>query len=130
MRAAAPPILLVVTLLAACAAQPPASLQSAAAVGLGSASAGLCSALAALPDTAGAARTFTNFAHAELHVLAAEERLDRSLQAAILQAMQQVEADIEQGGSAASLLTDLTTLKGWTDESLQALGEEVPACAS
>lgn len=122
-------MLLAAALLSACASQPTV-LPSATAVGLGSASAGLCSALAALPDASAAARTFTNFAHSELHVLAADERLDRSLQAAILQAMQQVEADIEQGENAASLFTDLTTLKGWTDESLQALGEEVPACAS
>jgi hypothetical protein len=129
LRDASPPMIIALALLAACSAPPAASLSSTAAVGLSSASAGLCSALAALPDTTAAARTFTNFAHSELHVLAAEQELDRSLQAAVLQAMLQVEEDIRQGSGAASLFSDLTTLKRWTDESLQALDVEVPACA-
>jgi len=94
------------------------------------ASAGLCQALGDLPDTRAASRTFTNVAHAQLHVLAADQRLDRSLQASVLQTMQQVEADFSQGVGAGVLYGDLDALKTRTDQALQALGEEVPACDS
>jgi hypothetical protein len=126
----APAVLIAVlaaALLAACAPTPGGS-GAAAADGLASASAGLCSAMVALPDTGEAARAFTNLAHDELHVLAADERLDRSLQAAVLQAMQQVESDLSAGSGAGVLLPDLDALKHWTDTSLEALGEEVPSC--
>jgi hypothetical protein len=113
--------------LAACA---PAPIWSGVPVadGLPRASAGLCSAMVALPDLDEAARAFTNLAHDELHVLASDGRLDRSLQAAVLQAMQQVESDISARSGAGVLLPDMDALKHWTDTSLEALGEEVPSC--
>lgn len=118
---------LLAALIAGCAPNPSGS-GAAVADGLASASAGLCSAMVALPDTDKAARAFTNLAHDELHVLAADERLDRSLQAAVLQAMQQVESDISAGSGAGVPLPDMDALKHWTDTSLEALGEEVPPC--
>lgn len=115
-------------LLGACGAtETPGAMVSQ---GLVQASAGLCQALGDLPDTQQASRTFTNVAHDQLHLLAADERLDRSLQASVLQTMQQVEADLSQKAGAGVLYGDLVALKDRTDQALKALGEEVPSCGS
>ncbi len=98
--------------------------------GLVQASAGLCQALQGLPDVDASARDFTNRAHDQLHLLAADHRLDRSVQASVLQAMQQVEADYGQSVGAGVLYGDLQALKDRTDVALRALGEEPPACAT
>lgn len=103
---------------------------TAVSSGLVQASAGLCQTLGDLPDLEAASRTFTNVAHDPLHTLAADRRLDRSLQASVLQAMQQVEADFSQSLGADLLHGDLRTLKDRTDQALAALGEDPPTCAA
>lgn len=118
----------VAALLGACGTGPTPG--ATASHGLVQASAGLCQALGDLPDTQAASRTFTNLAHDQLHRLAADQRLDRSLQASVLQAMQDVEADFSQSVGAGVLYGHLGALKDRTDQALQALGEEVPSCGS
>ncbi len=80
------------------------------AVGLDAASSGLCQAIAALPDRAGAERAFTNLAHDHLHDLAADPRLDRSLSAKVLEAMQAIEVDFSRPSDVAVLTGDLAVL--------------------
>jgi hypothetical protein len=98
------------------------------AIGLSASSAGVCQAIAALPDPAAAERAFTNVAHDSLHGLAGDPRLSRSLSARVLEAMQKVEADFSQTPDVASLSGDLAQLRASADAALQALGEDVPAC--
>jgi hypothetical protein len=111
----------------------PAASASATTIGaaLGSAasSSGVCEAIDALPDESAAERAFTNVAHDALHGLAADPRLDRSMSARVLEAMQKVEADFDRAPGVAVLTGDLTALRASADEALQALGEAVPACA-
>jgi hypothetical protein len=114
------------TIVGGCGAQ--ATPGAAVSHGLAQASAGLCQALQGLPDVEASARDFTNRAHDPLHQLAADQRLDRSLQATVLQAMQQVEADYSRSVGAGILYGDLQALKDRTNVALRALGEEPPAC--
>jgi hypothetical protein len=99
--------------------------------GLTAASAGVCQAIVALPDVAAAERSFTNVAHEALHGLAAEPGLDRQLAAAILEAMQKVEADFGQSPppDVAALTGDLTSLHDSADRALVSIGETAPPCA-
>jgi hypothetical protein len=101
---------------------------SQSALGLSVSSAGVCEAIAALPDRAAAERAFTNMAHDALHGLAGDPRLSRSISARLLEAMQKVEADFSRTPDAALLSADLAELHASADSALQALGEEVPAC--
>ena len=98
-------------------------------LGLSASSAGVCQAIAALPDLSTAERTFTNVAHEALHDLAADPRLGRSMSAHVLEAMEKVETDFSQSPDVAVLTDDLTELRASADAALQALGEEVPPCA-
>lgn len=97
--------------------------------GLPASSSGLCLAIAALPDITAAERAFTNLAHEPLHGLAADPRLDRSISARILEAMQTVELDFKRSPDMATLTDDLAGLRASADTALQALDVAVPACA-
>lgn len=99
------------------------------ALGLPASSSGVCQAIAALPDVSAAQRAFTNVAHDALHGLAADPRLDRSMSAQVLEAMQIVEVDFTQTPDDAVLSEDLANLLAVADAALGDLGEEVPACA-
>jgi hypothetical protein len=118
-------VLLSACSLAAGASQTP--IQSA--LGLPSASSGMCQAIAALPDLTAVESAITNLAHEALHSLAADPRLDRPVSARILEAMENVEADFSQTPDVAMLSADLAELRAATDAGLRALGLEVPACA-
>ena len=98
------------------------------ALGLLTASSGLCETIAALPDISAAERTFTNRAHEALHTLAADPRLDRSVSARLLEAMEKVHTDFDQASDAAILTGDLGQLHASADAALAALGMEAPAC--
>jgi hypothetical protein len=102
---------------------------SQGALGLLTASSGLCETSAALPDTSAAERTFTNRAHEALHTLAADPRLDRSVSARLLEAMEKVHTDFSEASDAAVLTEDLGRLHASADAALEALGMEAPACA-
>ena len=122
---------LITLLLAACL--PAASLSatpgaSATAPGLSASSAGLCRAIAALPSASLAERAFTNVAHEALHVLAADSRIDRTLRARILEAMERVEADFSAPADPAVLADDLADLQGSADEALRSVDVQVPPC--
>jgi hypothetical protein len=101
---------------------------SKSAVDLSASSAGVCEAIAALPDPAAAERAFTNVAHDALHGLAGDPRLSRSISARVLEAMQKVEVDFSRTPDVALLSADLAELHASADSALLALGEEVPAC--
>jgi hypothetical protein len=101
---------------------------SQSALGLSASSAGVCEAIAALPDPVAAERAFTNVAHDALHGLAGDPRLSRALSARVLEAMQKVEADFSRTPDVALLSGDLAELHVSADSALQALGEEVPSC--
>ena len=116
-------------LLSACSPAVSASATPSAPT-LGLAASGVCAAIVALPDRSGADRAFINLAHAALHDLAADPRLDRSTAARVLEAMQKVEADFSQSLGVAVLAKDLATLHASADAALQALGAEVPICTS
>jgi hypothetical protein len=130
IRSLVGPVLIAMAPLTACAAQPSDSVQSIVPSGLSAASAGLCDALAALPDAQAAERSFTNGAHDALHALAADDRLDRSMAAGVLEAMQRLESDLDQAADTDRLSDDLHALKDSTDTALQSVGEEVAACDS
>jgi hypothetical protein len=100
------------------------------APGLPASSSGVCQAIAALPDVAAAERIFTNVAHAALHLLAADPRLDRSMSAGVLETMQKVEADFRHSPGVAVLTDDLANLHASANTALIAIGEEVPACVA
>lgn len=70
-----------------------------------------------------------NVAHAALHLLAADPRLDRSMSAGVLETMQKVEADFRHPPGVAGLTDDLASLHASANTALNAIGEEVPACA-
>jgi hypothetical protein len=93
---------------------------------LTAASAGLCRAIAALPDTAAAQRTFVNSAHAALHALAAAPGLDRSIAAGVLESMQRVEGDFATIATQKTLTADLQDLTTKADAALRAIGQ-IPA---
>lgn len=82
-----------------------------------------------LPDRSAAKRAFVNLAHQALHDLAADPRLDRSMSARVLEAMEKVEADFSRSPDVGALTDDLAKLLAAADSALRALGEEVPACA-
>lgn len=88
----------------------------------------MCQAIVALPDVSAAQRAFTNVAHDALHGLAADSRLDRSMSAQVLQAMQRVEVDFTQSRDDAALGNDLANLLAVADAALRTIGEDVPAC--
>jgi hypothetical protein len=94
---------------------------------LQAAAAGVCSAIAALPDAGAAERTFTNDAHEALHALAAAPGLDRSVSARLLESMEQVEADFE-GGLSGNLGDDLGALHAAADAALAGIGQGGFAC--
>jgi hypothetical protein len=100
------------------------------APGLAASSSGVCQAIAALPDVPAAERIFMNVAHAALHDLAADPRLDRSMSAGVLETMQKVEADFRHPPGVADLTDDLASLHASANTALNAIGEEVPACAA
>lgn len=121
----------VVLLLTACSvvvSSPAGSSQSATATGLAASSSGLCQAIAALPSASLAERAFTNLAHEALHALAADSRINRSLRARILEAMERVEADFSESPDVAVLADDLTALQASADAALRTL-DRVPPCA-
>jgi hypothetical protein len=121
----------VITLVvSACApAMSASATPSRPALGLPASSAGVCQAMAALPDVSVAEHAFTNVAHDALHRLAADPRLGRTLAARVLEAMQKVEADFSRSSDAAALVGDLGELQTSADTALRAIGEEVPGCA-
>ncbi len=101
---------------------------TAPALGLDSASSGLCDAAAGLPDRVAVERAFTNDAHDALHLLAAEPRLSRSISGRVLETMDRVEMDFDDSADPAVLEADLAALGTATDEALGVLGIDVPAC--
>ena len=121
-----------VMVLAACdaATTPGASNGSpaATAAGLSQSSAGVCAAIAALPDAAAAERAFDNSAHEALHGLAADPRLDRIASAAVLESMERVESDFAEPSGTQALAADLATLLEAANRALRAIGEAAPAC--
>jgi hypothetical protein len=120
----------IVLLLGACSPAVSASpTPSQPALGLAASSSGVCEAIAALPDRSAAKRAFVNLAHEALHDLAADPRLDRSMSARVLEAMEKVEADFGQPVDVAVLAGDLAAIHAAADSALQSLGEDVPACA-
>jgi hypothetical protein len=130
-RAVRPTAFGMALLLSGCSLAPGSSAPpNAPASVLVAASSGVCSAIAALPDRAAAERAFTNLAHAALHALAADARLDRSLAARVLETMQKVETDFSQSAGATLLGGDLAQLEAAAVAALSALGQEVPACAA
>ncbi len=90
----------------------------------------MCQAIAALPDVAAAERIFMNVAHAALHLLAADPRLDRSMSAGVLETMQKVEADFRHSPGVTVLADDLANLHASADSALKAIGEDAPACVA
>lgn len=123
------PIIAMTTLLLACSPTGSGSdTPSQSVLGLSVSSAGVCEAIAALPDPTAAERAFTNVAHDALHGLAGDPRLSRSMSARVLEAMQKVEADFSRPPDVAVLSGDLAELHASADSALRALGEEVPAC--
>jgi hypothetical protein len=119
-------------LLTAClpaASLPGTAAASATAAGLSASSSGLCQAIAALPSASLAERAFTNVAHEALHVLAADSRIDRTLRARILEAMERVEADFSAPADTSVLADDLAALQGSADEALRSVDVQVPPCA-
>jgi hypothetical protein len=97
-------------------------------VGLSASSTGVCQAIVALPDLSAAERAFNNLAHAALHGLAADPRLERALSARVLEAMARVEADFSRSADAATMTEDLTELRMSADAALRALGLDAPSC--
>jgi hypothetical protein len=119
----------IVLVLTACApAAGTSAVPGQAGSGLTASSSGVCQAILALPDAAGAERAFINVAHQALHGLAADNRLDRPMSARVLETMQRVEADFSEATDAPSLGVDLAALQAAADAALRAIGEEVPAC--
>ncbi len=96
--------------------------------GLTLSSSGVCQAIIALPDAAAAELAFINVAHQALHGLAADNRLDRTNSARVLETMQRVEADFSRAPDSPSLGVDLAALRAAADAALRAIGEEVPGC--
>ena len=118
-------------LLASCAQGDAISTSAGASGGLTPAATGVCSALAALPDTAAAERAFTDDAHDALHRLASAAGLDRSLAAPVLETMQRVEADFSTAPAspdASRLAIDLASLHAAARAALISLGSPVPGC--
>lgn len=111
-------------LLAACTAT-----SGSSPAGLVAASAGVCHAIAALPDMTKAQRAFDNEAHEALHALAADARLDRAMAAGVLESMQRVEADFAQATGPDALGRDLSALLEAADDALAEIGQAVPGCS-
>jgi hypothetical protein len=119
----------VILLVTACSPAANASATpSRPAPQLAASSSGVCKAIVALPDPSAAERAFINLAHAALHRLAADPRLNRPSAALVLETMQKVEADFSQPPDVAVLTTDLADLRAAADAALQSLGVFVPPC--
>lgn len=101
-----------------------------AAIGLGAAVVGLCSATATLPDIEGSRRAFVNQAHDPLHALAADPRLTRTAAASVLEAMNRVERDLDTAATAEVLAMDLGALAFAGRAALVELGIRVASCAA
>lgn len=91
-------------------------------------SAGLCHAIAGLPDPATVKRTFTNEAHDGLHRLAADGRLTAPIAARVLETMQRLEADLAASPPPPAISGDLIDLKAAADAALHTLGVEMSTC--
>jgi hypothetical protein len=89
---------------------------------------GLCDVRDA-PTAPAASATFYDRTHQELHVIAAatEER-DRAKAASLLEAMQRVEAELEQPLLPAGFSADVETLVGATRGALASIGLDAPGC--
>lgn len=128
---------LLAAVLVACASgqgssTPDSSLASDPPIGgasLSEAATGVCLTIAALPDAHGAEDTFANDAHEALHALAAADRLDRSLAARLLEAMELVEADFEAESADSTLRADLDALHTATSDALAGVGTAAPPCS-
>lgn len=121
----------IAVVVSACSpAAAPSSSRGSPAAGLPASSSGACQALLALPDVSAAERAFTNVAHDALHRLAGDSRLDRTLSARVLEAMERVEVDFRQPPAPQVLHDHLAGLREAADAALQALGENVPPCAA
>jgi hypothetical protein len=92
--------------------------------------AGLCAALAALPDRSAAEQAFINVAHDPLHRLAADPRVDRALAADVLETMQAVEVDLGRSAPVDVLREDLGALRTATGAAVAAIGAPDPGCAT
>jgi hypothetical protein len=92
---------------------------------------GLCRIAADDPSDPGAASAeFFDHVHEELHVIAAAvQSQDTQVAARVLQAKEQVEADLEASSLPPSFPDDVRALLDATRSSLQTLGLEVPACS-
>jgi hypothetical protein len=89
---------------------------------------GLCDVRDA-PDAPAASATFYDRTHQELHVIAAatEER-DRAKAAALLEAMQRVEAELERPLLRGGFSADVESLVGATRGALASIGLDAPGC--
>jgi len=89
---------------------------------------GLCDVRGA-SSAAAANATFYDQTHQELHVIAAatEER-DRAKAAALLEAMQRVEAELERPLLRAGFSADVESLVEATREALASIGLDAPGC--
>jgi hypothetical protein len=89
---------------------------------------GLCDVREA-PSAPAASATFYDRTHQELHVIAAatEER-DRAKAAALLEAMQRVEAELERPLLPAGFSADVETLVGATRGALASIGLDTSGC--
>jgi hypothetical protein len=89
---------------------------------------GLCDVRDA-PSAPAANATFYDQTHQELHVIAAatEER-DRAKAAALLEAMQRVEAELERPLLRGGFSADVESLVGATRGALASIGLDAPGC--
>ncbi len=82
-------------------------------------------------DPAGAASTFENDVHQELHVIAAAtETVDRTAAGALLQTKERVESDLAEDLLPTSFGADVDALIAATSRALQAIGLGAPACGA
>jgi hypothetical protein len=89
---------------------------------------GLCDVRDA-PDVPAASATFYDRTHQELHVIAAAtEEQDRAKAAALLEAMQRVEAELERPLLRAGFSADVEGLVGATRGALASIGLDAPGC--
>jgi hypothetical protein len=102
----------------------------AAARPMQSAAVALCEASAALPDDRDAAvRSFTDGAHEQLHLLAADPGLDRALAGDVLRRKQTVEALIAARASGEELSEPIAALGEATRAALGDLDIRTDPCA-
>ena len=91
---------------------------------------GLCEVRSGLAtDPRGAAATFENQVHEELHVIAAATEIqDRQAAATLLQAKEKVEADLADPATAAGSGADVDALLSAVRSALTAIGLSAPDC--